>query len=93
MRGGGCPRGGAHRYLGEETNIVSNGLLLRADVHTLFDLKLVGVDTSTMQICVAPMLAASCYWELSGRGLATPSSERYAVDLVQLDKHRRQCLW
>jgi len=82
-----------HPYLGRETNTVSNGLLLRADIHTLFDLYLVGVDTSTMQICVAPNLAGSCYWELTGRALAKPSSKECAVDRCQLEKHRAQCDW
>lgn len=82
-----------HRYLGEETNVVSNGLLLRADVHTLFDLKLVSVDVTTMQICVAPKLAGSSYEELTGRPLANPIGEGYSVDRHQLEKHRAQCDW
>jgi len=82
-----------HRYLGEETNVVSNGLLLRADLHTLFDLRLVGVDATTMQICVAPNLAATSYGELRGKLLATPSSEASKVDLRQLERHRAQCDW
>lgn len=82
-----------HRYLGEETNVVSNGLLLRADIHTLFDLKLVGVDVSTMCISVAPKLAGSIYGELTGRPLARPAGEGCAVDRRQLEKHRAQCDW
>lgn len=82
-----------HRYLGEETNVVSNGLLLRADVHTLFDLKLVGVDVATMRICVAPRLAISSYGELEGRHLATPAVKGCKPDQRQLEKHRAQCDW
>lgn len=82
-----------HRYLGEQTNVVSNGLLLRADIHTLFDLKLVGVDVSTMRICVAPTLAGSSYGELTGRPLAAPVGEGLSVDRRQLEKHRDQCDW
>ena len=82
-----------HRYLGEETNVVSNGLLLRADVHTLFDLKLVSVDVSTMQICVAPKLAGSSYEDLTGTPLANPIGKGYSVDRHQLEKHRAQCDW
>jgi hypothetical protein len=33
-----------HPYRGKDTNCVSNGLLLRADIHTLFDLGLIWVD-------------------------------------------------
>lgn len=82
-----------HRYMGKETHIVSNGLLLRADVHTLFDLKLVGVEASVMRICVAPSLAGSSYEELSGRPLTGPSAKGYAVDRRQLERHRALCEW
>lgn len=82
-----------HRYLGKETNAVSNGLLLRADVHTLFDLNLVGVDASTMRICVSPKLVGTSYWELTGRVLASASSKRFEVDKRQLEMHRSRCDW
>jgi putative restriction endonuclease len=35
-------------YLGQDTNHPSNGILLRADIHTLFDLGLLSIDTDTM---------------------------------------------
>jgi len=81
-----------HRYMGKETNIVSNGLPLRADVHTLFDLNLVGVDISTMRICISPSLGGSSYAELDGRQLTT-LPERYSVDRHLLEKHRALCAW
>jgi len=82
-----------HRYMGKGTNIVANGLLLRADVHTLFDLYLVAVDVSTMRICVAPTLAGSIYADLIGRLLASPTTKRCAVDRKQLEGHRALCQW
>jgi len=82
-----------HRYLGDVTNIVSNGLLLRADVHTLFDLNLIGVETSTMRICTAPSLAGSSYEELSGKPLTSPSARGHSVDKRQLERHRALCEW
>jgi len=82
-----------HRYFGKETNLVSNGLLLRADVHTLFDLNLISVDTQTMRICIAPSLEGTCYEELLGKPLAKPSVKVYAADRRQLEKHRSQCNW
>ena len=33
-------------YMGPKTNALSNGLLLRADLHTLFDLGLLAIDTA-----------------------------------------------
>ncbi|MGH8039322.1 MAG: HNH endonuclease [Stenotrophomonas sp.] len=82
-----------HRYMGKGTDIVSNGLLLRADVHTLFDLNLVGVETTTMRICVSPSLAGSNYEELAGRPLASPAVMGHAVDKGQLERHRALCEW
>lgn len=43
-------------YRGLETNTTSNGLLLRADLHTLFDLNLITIDPQTMKVLIAPKL-------------------------------------
>ncbi|EAN8121017.1 HNH endonuclease, partial [Salmonella enterica] len=48
-----------HPYLGEKTNVVSNGLLLRADVHTLFDLGLLWVNPADLRIGIAEALRHS----------------------------------
>ncbi|WP_216362406.1 HNH endonuclease [Stenotrophomonas sp. VV52] len=82
-----------HRYMGKDTNIVSNGLLLRADVHTLFDLNLIAVEASTMRICIAPSLAGSSYEKLGGRPLARPSNSEYEADKMRLEMHRTLCKW
>ncbi|MGN7837679.1 HNH endonuclease [Stenotrophomonas sp. 22385] len=71
-----------HRYMGKETNVVSNGLLLGRTF--LFDLNLVGVQPSTMRICVAPSLAGSSYEKLGGRPLAGTATDTFAVDRYQL---------
>ena len=54
-------------YRGPQSNSLPNGLLLRADLHTLFDLGLLAVDTASMTVLVAPELAASTYSELAGK--------------------------
>ena len=53
-------------YRGPDTNKVANGLLLRADLHTLFDCGLLAVDTSTMTVIVAPQLRTSEYAAFQG---------------------------
>ncbi len=45
-----------------------NGLLLRADIHTLFDLNLLGID-AMYRIHVYPSLRESEYWCFNGRSL------------------------
>lgn len=46
---------------------VTNGLLLRADIHTLFDLFLVSVSPEDMRVHVSSQLADTEYMELNGR--------------------------
>jgi putative restriction endonuclease len=58
-----------HPYLGRLTNHVSNGLLLRADVHTLFDCWLIAVEPTSRTIVVADVLNGSSYAKLAGRKL------------------------
>lgn len=62
-----------HPYRGPDTNSVQNGMLLRADVHTLFDLGLITVS-SEMRIVVSPTLAGTDYAALEGRTLRLPKS-------------------
>lgn len=59
-------------YRGPETNHPLNGLLLRSDIHTLFDLGLLAVDADSMTILVAPELSQTEYGQLAGKALSTP---------------------
>lgn len=53
-------------YRGEEDNHPENGLLLRSDIHTLFDLDLLGIDPSELRIELHPKIAEE-YGHLAGR--------------------------
>ncbi len=75
-------------YNGPDTNHVSNGLLLRADIHTLFDLKLLAVDTQSMSVVVAPSLAGTVYGELVGKTLRVPADDASRPSRAALDQHR-----
>jgi predicted restriction endonuclease len=59
-------------YRGEDDNHVENGLLLRTDLHTLFDLNLLGIEPYSLVVRVNSRIAASDHAEFSGRRLATP---------------------
>ena len=65
---------GAHLrpYRGPESNAVTNGLLLRAHIHTLFDLRLLALDPVTRNIVVSKLLAGTHYEALSTCRLAEP---------------------
>jgi predicted restriction endonuclease len=58
-----------HPYKGLHTNIVSNGLLLRADLHTLFDLGLIRIDGAIFAIHVSNRLDGTEYAQWRGKRL------------------------
>lgn len=53
-------------YNGEQTNNIKNGLLLRSDIHTLFDLGLLSIEPKTMRVTLSSSLLQSEYSALSG---------------------------
>lgn len=75
-------------YQGPLTNHVGNGLLLRADLHTLFDLGLMAIDESTLTVIVAPSLHASDYGQWHGKPLHLPSSASDRPSVQALLAHR-----
>lgn len=75
-------------YHGPSTNQLANGLLLRADLHTLFDLGLLAVDSSGMEVLIAPPLRDSRYAELVGAKLHVPSEETSRPSVPAIDHHR-----
>lgn len=75
-------------YKGTETNHVTNGLLLRSDVHTLFDIGLIAVDEDTMQIVVADHIKDSTYGQLHGKPLALPTLQAAHPNKTAIRQHR-----
>lgn len=57
-------------YKDDQTNDLGNGLLLRADIHTLFDLGLLAIDTTNMTVIISRELANTMYSNLQGKHLA-----------------------
>jgi HNH endonuclease len=55
-----------------ELDIVSNGLLLRADIHTLFDLDLIGIEPHSLTIRLSAALQNTSYTTLQDRKLSLP---------------------
>lgn len=77
-------------YQGECTNHVQNGLLLRGDIHTLFDLCKIAVDTGTWTLLVSDELKETVYRKLHGIQIKLPSDVSYRPSAEALDLHRRQ---
>ena len=84
---------GAHLrpYRGSNlTQSISNGLLLRADIHTLFDLGLLAPDPVTRTIVVSKLRAGTQYQALSTFQLADPAGtwQRPNQESLEIIWHR-----
>jgi putative restriction endonuclease len=75
-------------YLGPGSSCSSNGLLLRADLHTLFDLGLIAVESASMTTLVSPLLTDTSYGDLLGRPLRPPKNPAALPSKYALDQHR-----
>ena len=56
-------------YRGPQDNHPANGLLLRADLHTLFDLNRIAIEPQTLKVIVHPELGGSEYAWFAGKRL------------------------
>lgn len=74
-------------YLGDRTDAVANGLLLRADIHTLFDLHLLALTPKTCIVVLHPDLRLGHYAELHGRQLRLPQRPEDWPDSTALAEH------
>jgi HNH endonuclease len=63
-------------YRGQEDNDPSNGLLLRADLLTIFDLDLLGIQPGSLEIQLHPVVVAAGYGDLNHGLLICPNSDR-----------------
>ncbi|PZF75817.1 hypothetical protein DK847_16475 [Aestuariivirga litoralis] len=66
-------------YRGDGDNHPGNGLLLRADIHTLFDLNLIAIDPGDLTIHLDKGIQRSGYQDIHGRtllvGIRKPSNQ------------------
>lgn len=76
-------------YLGEHSQHVQNGLLLRADIHTLFDLGLL-VITDGYRVKLSPIaLEDDSYVNLESKQLELPNDPAHYPSLDALGSHRK----
>jgi hypothetical protein len=72
-------------YRGERDNRPSNGLLLRSDIHTLFDLNLLGIEPTELRVELHPELArVSPYRALSGKRLRCAKGKTPSPNALRL---------
>lgn len=80
-------------YKGHHTNDVTNGLLLRADIHTLFDRYLITV-TADLKVRVAPSLSGTPYMNLNNERMAVvPAVHGQRPAVAALAAHHQLCPW
>lgn len=63
-------------YRNIEDNNQQNGLLLRADIHTLFDLDLIGINPESKEIEIHESLFDSEYQKLNGKKIKTNGNKK-----------------
>lgn len=78
-------------YMGPSTNSVQNGLPLRSDVHTLWDLGYIAVNSSNMTIIVHPKLKSTEYAKFNGLKLKIPQDLNDGPSKAALDMHLDFC--
>lgn len=79
-------------YRGTGSHVAGNGLLLRADLHTLFDLRLVTVQPHGT-VRVAPDLLGSEYEDFDERQIRRPVDPGHAPLREALAEHNALCEW
>ncbi len=77
-------------YSENRTHHLSNGLLLRTDIHTLFDLGLFSVDSTTMRVLIKPELRHTEYARYENQPLGFTEGTGHIPDTDALDEHRRK---
>ncbi|MDO5610754.1 MAG: HNH endonuclease [Pseudomonadota bacterium] len=82
-----------HPYLGRDSNSVNNGLLLRTDLHTLFDLFLIFVSPDAYVVSVSPELRCSYYGQFHGVPISDTAVSSQRPSQKSLQWHRSQCEW
>ena len=78
-------------YNGEATNHVQNGLLLRSDIHTLFDLELLSINPDDYTVVISPNLKSSSYANFAGERIQVPEAEEQRPSKEALKIHRESC--
>jgi hypothetical protein len=77
-------------YSGEKSNHVENGILLRADIHTLFDLGQIGIDHRGKKVLISSELKGTGYEYLDGAPVQFPENENHHPNRDVVEEHARE---
>lgn len=70
-------------YRGEKDNDVRNGLLLRADIHRLFDAYLIGIDPDSLTIHISSKIDDPIYTQYEGKKILTGNNKEVSLAAIQ----------
>ena len=76
-------------YVNVSSNHVQNGILMRVDVHRLFDAGLLAID-SNLNLLISSRLQGSKYVGLSGQKLLMPQNVTDRPAAVAINWHRKE---
>jgi putative restriction endonuclease len=74
-------------YRGSRSDHPQNAILLRADLHSLFDLGLIAIDPATQSVMLSASLTTSSYANLRGQKITLPNDSEFAPDAEALARH------
>jgi hypothetical protein len=74
-------------YRGEDTNHIQNGILLRSDIHTLFDMGKIEFAPITHDVILSGALKGTAYGKLKGKKLRLPSQANNRPNEHALRQH------
>ena len=71
------------QHLGPATNKIQNGMILRADIHALYDKGLIAIDDGYV-VQVHKSLSGTPYWKYHGRPIHLPEADGHRPDRIAL---------
>jgi hypothetical protein len=74
-------------YNGIKSNYIANGLLLRSDIHKLFDQYLISINPNTNRIVISSNLLNTCYEELNQKIVNFPQNLSTSPSKKELSFH------
>lgn len=74
-------------YRGTKSNYIANGLLLRSDIHKLFDQYLISINPNTNRIVISSNLLNTCYEELNQKIVNFPQALSFHPSRQVLEWH------
>lgn len=75
-------------YFGDQSDVVGNSLLLRADLHKLHDALLLAVSDEDLTVLMKPRLLDSTYAEFAGKEITLPRGVVLSTESLRFQRKR-----